>query len=72
MKFDNPKSEKKKNIFFVEVEGVCVCVGGGGGGGGRGGTETKTVSQTVKTGIIQNSNHLHDVKHVVQSTFQNT
>ena len=46
--------------------------GGGGGGRGRGGgnTETKTVSQTVKRGKIQNSNHLHNVKHVVQSTFQ--
>ena len=32
-------------------------------------TETKTVSQTVKRGEIQNSNHLHNVKHVVQSTF---
>ena len=50
---------------------------GGGGGGGRGGrtgggnNETKTVSQTVKRGKSQNSNHLHNVKHVVQSTFQN-
>ena len=47
----------------------------GGGGGGRGGCganiETKTVSQTVKRGIRQNSNHLLNVKHVVQSTFQN-
>ena len=33
--------------------------------------ETKTVSQTVKRGKRQNSNYLHNVKHVVQSTFQN-
>ena len=52
-------------------------MGGGGGGGGEGGrggggnTETKTVSQTVKRGKMQNSNHLHNVKHVVQSTLQN-
>ena len=45
--------------------------GGGGGGGGEGNTETKTVCQTVKRGKIQNSNHLHNVKHVVQSTLQN-
>ena len=50
-------------------------VGGGRGVGREGGrsggnTETKTVSQTVKRGKIQNSNHLHNVKHVVQSTFQ--
>ena len=46
-------------------------VGRGGGGGGGGNTETKTVCQTVKRGEIQNSNHLHNVKHVVQSTLQN-
>ena len=56
MKFD-----KEKN-----VDG-----GGGGEGGGGGNTETKTVCQTVKRGKIQNSNHLHNVKHVVQSTLQN-
>ena len=44
--------------------------GGVGGGGEGGNTETKTVSQTVKRGKIQNSNHLHNVKHVVQSIFQ--
>ena len=44
---------------------------GGGGGGGGGGIETKTVSQTVKRGKRQNSNHLHNVKQVIQSTFQN-
>ena len=45
--------------------------GGGEGGGGGGNIETKTVSQTVKKGKRQNRNHLHNVKHVVQSTFQN-
>ena len=44
---------------------------GGGGGRGGGNTETKTVCQTVKSGKIQNSNHLHNVKQVVQSTLQN-
>ena len=44
---------------------------GGGGGGGRGNTETKPVCQTVKTGNIQNSNHVHNVKHMVLSTLQN-
>ena len=43
-----------------------VGVGRGGGGGVGGNTETKTVCQTVNK--IQNSNHLHNVKHVVQST----
>ena len=42
----------------------------GGRAGGGGNTETKTVSQTVMRGKIQNSNHLRNVKHVVQSTFQ--
>ena len=42
-----------------------------GGGGDGGDTETKTVSQTVKRGKIQYNNHLQNVKHVVQSTFQN-
>ena len=45
--------------------------GGGGEVGGGGNTETKTVCQTVKRGKIQNSNHLHNVKHVVQSTLPN-
>ena len=44
---------------------------GGGGGGAKMNTETKTVSQTVQRGKIQNSIHLHNVKHVIQSTFQN-
>ena len=65
MNFDKESiSEKKKK-----------CGWGGGGEGGEGGgggsTETKTVRQTVKRGKIQNSNHLHNVKHVVQSTLQN-
>ena len=48
--------------------GVGTVVGGGGAGGrgGGGNTETKSVCQTVKGGKIQNSNHLHNVKHVVQ------
>ena len=62
MNFDKESiSEKKKN-----ADG-----GGGGEGGGGGNTETKTVCQTVKRDKIQNSNHLHYVKHVVQSTLQN-
>ena len=52
-------SEKKKNTD------------GDGERGGGGNTETKTVCQTVKRGKIQNSNHLHNIKHVVQSTLQN-
>ena len=60
MNFDRESiSEKKKNAD------------GGGEGGGGGNNETKTVCQTVKRGKIQNSNHLHNVKHVVQSTLQN-
>ena len=58
----------------LKVEGGGGVRGGERGGGaqrGEGNTETKTVSQTVKRGKIQNSNHLHIVKHVVQSTFQN-
>ena len=43
----------------------------GGRGEGRGNIETKTVSQTIKRGKRQNRNHLNNVKHVVQSTFQN-
>ena len=67
MNFDKEsKSEKKENVGLK--------VGGwdGGWGGVRGGvnTETKPVCQTVKRGKIQNSNHLHNVNHVVQSTFQ--
>ena len=34
-------------------------------GVGAGGTDTKTVSETVKRSKIQNTNHLHNVKHVV-------
>ena len=36
----------------------------------RGGAETKTVSQTVKVGKIENSNHLHNVKYVVYQHFK--
>ena len=66
MNFDKESISEKKN-----TDG-----GGGGEGWGGGGntetkTETKTVCQTVKRGKIQNSNHLHNVKHVVQSTLQN-
>ena len=60
MNFDKESiSEKTKN-----ADGV-------GRGGGGGNTENKTVCQTVKRGKIQNSNHLHNVKHVVQLTLQN-
>ena len=46
---------------------------GGAEWGGGGDTEIITVSQTVKKkGKIQNSSHLHNVKHVVQSTIENT
>ena len=34
-------------------------------------TETKAVYQTVKRDRIQTSDHLHNVGHVIQSTFQN-
>ena len=37
----------------------------------KGGTETKTVCQTMSNEVIQ-KNYLHNVAHVVQSTFQNT
>ena len=68
MNFDKEsKCETKKKKKHVGLK-----VKGGGGWGGGGGTDTKTVSQTVKRGKIQNSNQLHNVKHVAQSTFQNT
>ena len=73
MNFDKEsKSEKKKKCGLKVVGGG----GGGGGGGGEkergaGNTETKTVSQNVERGKIQKSNHLHNLKHVVQSKFQN-
>ena len=62
MNFDKESISEKKNKMWM---------GGGGGEGGGGNIETKTVCKTVKTGKIQNSNHLHDVKHVVHSTLQN-
>ena len=31
--------------------------------------ETKTLCQTVKGGEMQKSNHLHNVEHLLQSTF---
>ena len=65
MNFDKESISKKKK--------KCGWGGGGegGGGGGGGNTETKTVCKTVKRGKIQNSNHLHNVQHVVKSTLQN-
>ena len=43
------------------------------GEGGGGGTETKTVCQTVSNEVNTKIkyNNLHNVEHVVQSTFQN-
>ena len=64
MNFDKESISEKKTKMQMGVG-----VGRGGGGGGK--TETKTVCQTVKRDKIQNSNHLHNVKHVVQSTLQN-
>ena len=65
MNFDKESIFEKKKKMQMGV-GVRREVGGGGGN-----SETKTVCQTVKRGKIQNSNHLHNVKHVVQSTLQN-
>ena len=43
-----------------------------GEGGGRG-TETKTVCQTVSNEVnTKKCNYLHNLEHVVQSTFQKT
>ena len=69
MNFDKESISKKKKKKKKWGGGG----GGGGGGGWRGGgnIETKTVSQAVKRGKRQKRNHLHNVKHVVQSTFQN-
>ena len=58
-----------KDSIFEKTKNADGAGGGGGEGGGK--TETKTVCQTVKRGKIQNSNHLHNVKPVVQSTLQN-
>ena len=57
MNFDKESISEKKN----NADGS----GGGEGEEGGGNTETKTVCQTVKRCKIQNSNHLHNVKHVV-------
>ena len=54
---------------YLKRKKMWIGVGVGRGDGGN--TETKTLCQTVKRGKIQNSNHLHNVKHVVQSTLQN-
>ena len=68
MDFDKESlSEQNKKIRMRVGSGSGELWGGGGGGN----TGTKTVSQTVKRGKIQNINHLHNVKHVVQSTLQN-
>ena len=55
---------KNQNLKKKEIVGLKGREGGG--------TVSKTANQAVKRGKIQNSNHLHNVKHVVQSTFQNT
>ena len=34
-------------------------------------TETKTVCQPVKRGKLQNSNHLHNIEHMILSICQN-
>ena len=61
MNFDKESiSEKKKNADGVGVMREWMGVAGDGWN-----TETKRVCQTVKRGKIQNSNHLHNVKHVV-------
>ena len=67
MNFDKEfKSDKKLCVFSVGW--------GGGGGGGGAGVETKTVKTVnliVKCGKIQKCNYLHNVEHVVRSTFRN-
>ena len=55
MNFDKESISEKEKIAD----------GGGGREGGRGGEGGGTVCQTVNRGKIQNSNHLHYVKHVV-------
>ena len=59
MKIDKEsKSEKKKHFFFW--------------GGGGGGADTKTVCQTVSFEVkYKKCNYLHNVEHMVQSTFRN-
>ena len=46
-------------------------LGGGGGGGGGGGAALKP-KQYARLCQIQKCNYLHNVEHVVQSSFQNT
>ena len=61
MNFDKEPKCETKHVGLKVKKGV----------GGGGNTDTKTVSQTDKRSKIQNSNQQHNVKHVVQSTFQN-
>ena len=60
MNFDKESKSETKNYVGLKM------------GRAGGGIEPKTVGQTVKGGKIQNSNQLHNVKHAVLSTFQNT
>ena len=71
MNFDKESKSEKTKIVGLKVCGCGLEVGVGWRGGGGGNAETKTVNQTVKRGKIQNSNHLHNVGHVILSTFQN-
>ena len=51
-------SDKKKNW-------------GKGGGGGGGALKSKQYARLCQMRLIQKYNNLHNVEHVVQSTFQN-
>ena len=59
-----------KNPYLIREkrEGGGEGVKGEGGRGGGGDTETKTVSQTVKRGKIQNSNHLQSTQSKARGT----
>ena len=59
-----PNLKRKKNVDLK------VSRGEGEGSGWWEHSKQEIVSQTVKRGKIQNSNHLHNVKHVIQSEFQ--
>ena len=61
MKFD--KGESKSEKMFV-----CVWRGGGGGGGGGG---TLTQKLYAKLCQLRSSTEIHNVEHVVNSTFLN-